>query len=135
MINKQFKDSTFPMLTQSYTSGIYPVHVVLSIYLSLYTAIGPRGHSRQGGRFSLHVIMLLKIPVNSKAHVRMHTCDIFLRVFFMYLFGMWRKKPKILRRENGNTNCCPYTSFQKLCFSKSHFSELPQEKYHHNILL
>ena len=63
--------------------------VVLSIYLSLYTAIGPRGHSRQGGRFSLHVIMLLKIPVNSKAHVRMHTCDIFLRVFFMYLFGMW----------------------------------------------
>ena len=135
MINKQ-KDSTFPLLTQSYTSGIYPVPVVLSIYLSLYTATGPRGHSRQGGRFSLHVIMLLKIPVNSKAHVRMHTCDIFLRVFFMNLFGMWRKKPKILRRENGNTNCCPYTSFQKLCFSKSHFSESPQqEKYHHNILL
>ena len=34
----------------------------------------------------MYVIMLLNVPVNSKAHVRMHTCDIFLSMCLFYVF-------------------------------------------------
>ena len=73
--------------------------------------------------FSLYVIMLLNVQVNSKAHVRMHTCDIFLSMSFICICSACgrKKKQRYFGERMGKQTAAHTQSFRNCVFQNLTF--------------
>ena len=74
--------------------------------------------------FSLYVIMLLNVQVNSKAHVRMHTCDIFLSMCLFYVFVRHvaeKKQQRYFGERMGKQTAAHTQSFRNCVFQNLTF--------------